>query len=121
MQAALAPPADACYSRQPMNGVKIVGIAGGSGSGKTTIVNRITEIVTEYALVAQDNYYRSAEYITNHTITGFNFDHPDAFDSDLLFEQLSALKAGGRSACRSTTSCTTAGAPRPCSSSPGAW
>jgi uridine kinase len=95
MQAALAPPPDACYSRQPMNGVKIVGIAGGSGSGKTTIVNRITEIVTEYALVAQDNYYRSAEFITNRTITGFNFDHPDAFDSDLLFEQLSALKAGG--------------------------
>jgi uridine kinase len=77
-----------------MNGVKIVGIAGGSGSGKTTIVNRITEIVTEYALVAQDNYYRSAEYVTNRTITGFNFDHPDAFDSDLLFEQLAALKAG---------------------------
>ena len=77
-----------------MNGVKIVGIAGGSGSGKTTIVNRITEIVKEYALVAQDNYYRSAEFITNRTITEFNFDHPDAFDSDLLFEQLAALKEG---------------------------
>jgi len=77
-----------------MNGVRIVGIAGGSGSGKTTIVTRITEIVREYALVPQDNYYRSAEHVTNTTITGFNFDHPDAFDSDLLLEQLAALKAG---------------------------
>jgi uridine kinase len=77
-----------------MNGVRIVGIGGGSGSGKTTIVNRITEFVVEYALVAQDNYYKSAEYITNRTITGFNFDHPDAFDSDLLYEQLGTLKSG---------------------------
>lgn len=75
-------------------GVRIVGVAGGSGSGKTTIVARMTEIAREYALVAQDNYYRSAEGITNLTITGFNFDHPDAFDSDLLCEHLAALKAG---------------------------
>jgi len=77
-----------------MGETRIVGIAGGSGSGKTTIVSRITEIVREYAFVAQDNYYRSAEYVTNLTITGFNFDHPDAFDNELLNEHLRALKAG---------------------------
>jgi len=77
-----------------MDQVRIVGVAGGSGSGKTTIVSRMTEIVRDYALVAQDNYYRSAEHVTNLTITGFNWDHPDAFDSDLLCEQLAALKAG---------------------------
>jgi uridine kinase len=77
-----------------MSGVRIVGVAGGSGSGKTTIVSRMTEIAREYALVAQDNYYKSAEYITNLTITGFNFDHPDAFDSDLLCEHLAELKEG---------------------------
>ncbi|MGA2640192.1 MAG: uridine kinase [Spirochaetia bacterium] len=77
-----------------MNGVRIVGIAGGSGSGKTTVVSRITEMVRDYALVPQDNYYRSAEHVTNQNITGFNFDHPDAFDSDLLLEQLLGLKAG---------------------------
>jgi uridine kinase len=77
-----------------VNGVRIVGIAGGSGSGKTTIVGRVTELVRDYALVPQDNYYRSAEHVTNQSITGFNFDHPDAFDSDLLHEQLGALKAG---------------------------
>ena len=77
-----------------MEGVRIVGIAGGSGSGKTTIVSRITEFVRDYALVPQDNYYRSAEHVTNQFITGFNFDHPDAFDTELLCEQLTALKAG---------------------------
>ena len=77
-----------------MSGARIVGVAGGSGSGKTTIVSRMTEIAREYALVAQDNYYKSAEGITNLTITGFNFDHPDAFDSDLLCEHLAELKAG---------------------------
>lgn len=76
-----------------MNGVRIVGIAGGSGSGKTTIVTRVTEIVRDYALVPQDNYYRSVEHVTNQFITGFNFDHPDAFDNDLLWEHLQALKA----------------------------
>jgi uridine kinase len=74
--------------------VRIVGIAGGSGSGKTTIVTRLTEIVRDYALVPQDNYYKSAEYVTNASITGFNFDHPDAFDSELLEEQLRTLKQG---------------------------
>jgi len=73
--------------------VRIVGIAGGSGSGKTTIVTRVTEIVRDYALVPQDNYYRSAEHVTNQFIAGFNFDHPDAFDNDLLWEHLQALKA----------------------------
>jgi uridine kinase len=77
-----------------MGSVRIVGVAGGSGSGKTTIVARMTEIAREYALVAQDNYYKSAEYVTNLTITGFNFDHPDAFDSGLLCEHLAELKAG---------------------------
>ena len=77
-----------------MDEVRIVGIAGGSGSGKTTIVNRITELVRDYALVAQDNYYRSAEHITNRTITEANFDHPEAFDSELLYRHLSQLKAG---------------------------
>lgn len=87
-------PASPAIVEGAMGDVRIVGIAGGSGSGKTTIVNRITEFVRDYALVAQDNYYRSAEHLTNRTITEFNFDHPDAFDGDLLYEQLRMLKAG---------------------------
>lgn len=76
-----------------MEGAKIIGIAGGSGSGKTTIVRKISELVKDFVFVPQDNYYRSAEYVDNENITAFNFDHPDAFDNDLLYEQLSALKA----------------------------
>jgi len=77
-----------------MNIVRVVGISGGSGSGKTTIVPRIPDIVRDYALVPHANYYRSAEHVTNQSITSFNFDHPDAFDSELLVEHLRALKAG---------------------------
>jgi uridine kinase len=75
-----------------MHGVKIVGICGGSGSGKTTVVGKITEIVKDYTLIAQDSYYKSAEHVTNRTITEVNFDHPDAIDNDLLHSHLLALK-----------------------------
>lgn len=77
-----------------MDRVYLIGICGGSGSGKTTIVRQIEDIVSDFVFVPQDNYYKSAKYINNQNITAFNFDHPDAFDSDLLFEHLSALKAG---------------------------
>jgi uridine kinase len=74
--------------------VKIIGISGGSGSGKTTIVRRIAEIVPDFTFLAQDSYYKSAEYVDNQNITAFNFDHPSAFDTELLIEHLRALKAG---------------------------
>jgi len=74
--------------------VKIIGIGGGSGSGKTTIVRKIGEIVPNFACIAQDNYYLSAEYVSNTNITAFNFDHPSAFDTPLLVEQLKSLKKG---------------------------
>ncbi len=74
--------------------VRIIGITGGSGSGKTTIVNKIAEIVPDFQFIPQDNYYKSAEHISNRNITEFNFDHPSAFDSDLICEHLTQLKAG---------------------------
>jgi uridine kinase len=73
---------------------KIIGITGGSGSGKTTIVRKISEIVPDFVFLPQDSYYKSAEYINNTNITAFNFDHPEAFDNELLYEHLSALKEG---------------------------
>jgi uridine kinase len=74
--------------------VRIIGISGGSGSGKTTIVRRIAEVVPDFVCLAQDSYYKSAEYVDNQNITAFNFDHPSAFDTDLMVEHLRALKRG---------------------------
>ena len=74
--------------------VKVIGISGGSGSGKTTIVKQIAEIVPDFVCIAQDSYYKSAEYMDNQNITAFNFDHPSAFDTDLMVEHLRALKRG---------------------------
>jgi uridine kinase len=71
---------------------KIIGICGGSGSGKTTIVRKISEVVSDFVFVPQDNYYKSAEFMSNQNITAFNFDHPDAFDNELLIDQLQSLK-----------------------------
>ncbi|MFA7168485.1 MAG: uridine kinase [Sphaerochaetaceae bacterium] len=77
-----------------MKEVKIIGITGGSGSGKSTIVRKIGEVCSDFVFIPQDNYYRSASYFNNENITSFNFDHPDAFDTALLYKQLAALKAG---------------------------
>jgi uridine kinase len=74
--------------------VRLIGISGGSGSGKTTIIRRIAEKVSDFVFIPQDNYYRSAENISNTNITDFNFDHPDAFDTSLLLDHLKALKEG---------------------------
>ena len=72
---------------------RIIGITGGSGSGKTTIVRKISEIVGDFVFIPQDNYYRSAEYVNNANLNAFNFDHPSAFDSDLIVEHLAALRS----------------------------
>ena len=77
-----------------MANAKIIGICGGSGSGKTTIVRKISEVVSDFVFIPQDNYYKSAEYISNANITAFNFDHPDAFDNDLLVDHLGRLRRG---------------------------
>jgi uridine kinase len=74
--------------------VKVIGICGGSGSGKTTIVRKISEVISDFVFLPQDNYYKSATYMSNSNITAFNFDRPDAFDNELLIEQLDALKSG---------------------------
>lgn len=73
---------------------RIIGISGGSGSGKTTIVKKISEIVGEFTFIPQDNYYRSAEFVSNQNINAFNFDHPSAFDTDLIVNHLEQLRAG---------------------------
>ncbi len=77
-----------------MGKVRIIGITGGSGSGKTTVVRKVSEITDRFVYISQDNYYKSASYVNNSNITAFNFDRPDAFDTDLLCSQLRELKKG---------------------------
>lgn len=74
--------------------VRLIGISGGSGSGKTTIIRKISDRVSDFVFIPQDNYYKSAANISNTNITDFNFDHPEAFDSDLLRQHLDMLKSG---------------------------
>ena len=75
-------------------GVKLIGITGGSGSGKSTVVRKIYEACHDSVCIEQDSYYKSASYVNNSNITAYNFDHPDAFDMDLMLENLNDLKAG---------------------------
>jgi len=74
----------------------IVGIAGGSGSGKTTVVKRIMEHFTEgqVAIMSQDSYYRDNSHLPMEERQKINFDHPDSIEFELLAQQLKQLKAG---------------------------
>jgi uridine kinase len=74
----------------------IIGICGGTGSGKTTVANRILESVSkdEVVFLQQDSYYRDLDQLPLDIRNVVNFDHPDAIDNDLLVSHLRALKAG---------------------------
>jgi uridine kinase len=74
----------------------IIGICGGTGSGKTTVANRILESVSkdEVIFLQQDSYYRNLDQLPLDYRRIANFDHPDAIDNDLLVEHLRALKRG---------------------------
>ena len=73
----------------------VIGIAGGSGSGKTTVVNEITKKLKERVVVIpQDSYYKDSSDVPMEERLKINYDHPDAIDFDLLCEQLKELKKG---------------------------
>ena len=74
----------------------VIGIAGGTGSGKTTVVKRIVESFpkNEVVLLPQHSYYKDSSNVPMELRKRINFDHPDAFDWDLLSEQLSMLRDG---------------------------
>jgi uridine kinase len=74
----------------------IIGICGGTGSGKTTVANRILDSVSEAEVIflQQDSYYRNLDEMPLDYRDQINFDHPDAIDNDLLVKHLRALKAG---------------------------
>src|SRR5262245_7615163 len=74
----------------------ILGVAGGTGSGKTTVARAILEAVSaeRITFIEQDSYYRDVDWRSEAELLHHNFDHPSALDNELLVSHLAALKAG---------------------------
>ena len=74
----------------------IIGIAGGTGSGKTTVVKKIVQALPPHyvAVVPLDSYYNDTSHMTEEERHAINFDHPDAFDWKLLNKQINMLRRG---------------------------
>jgi uridine kinase len=74
----------------------VIGVAGGSGSGKTTVSRRIWEAVGQdrIAYIQHDNYYRDQNHLTAEERAQTNYDHPDSLETSLLIRHLRELRAG---------------------------
>jgi uridine kinase len=73
----------------------VLGIAGGTASGKTTVARKLHEaFASRVAFIDQDSYYRPLDHLSLEERRAVNFDHPDAFDSELLVSHVQALKSG---------------------------
>ena len=73
----------------------VIGIAGGSGSGKTTLAHKLKDALgDDIVLLCHDFYYKAHDDMPFEERQKLNFDHPDAFDTDLLIEDIRALKRG---------------------------
>lgn len=73
----------------------VIGIAGGSGSGKTTVVRSIADSIKErVVIIPQDSYYKDSSHLPPEERQKINFDHPEAIDFSLLCRHLADLKAG---------------------------
>lgn len=77
------------------NNILIIGIAGGSGSGKSTLTQKLVgHFGNEITVLKHDDYYKAHDDMTYEERTHLNYDHPNAFDTDLLLEHLRKLKEG---------------------------
>lgn len=74
----------------------IIGIAGGTGCGKTTVVNQIVEQLpkNEVVVISQDSYYNDLAHLTKEERSTVNFDHPNSIDFELLIAHIAQLKSG---------------------------
>lgn len=83
-----------------MGKVLVIGIAGGSGSGKTTLTNRIvSQFIEDVTVINHDNYYKAHDEMEYEERSRLNYDHPNAFDTDLMIEHLKELKSGNSVEC----------------------
>ena len=76
----------------------VIGVAGGSGSGKTTVVRRIVESIggDQVSLLEHDRYYRDRNDLRLEERAALNYDHPDSLETDLLVHHVNELRAGRR-------------------------
>ena len=72
----------------------VIGIAGGTGSGKTTLTDRLKEYFGDDVSVIYHDNYKAHEGMSYEELSKLNYDHPDAFDTELLIEHLAKLRAG---------------------------
>ena len=74
----------------------LIGIAGGTGSGKTTLADKVVDSFRDHevSILRHDNYYKRHDDMCYEERTKLNYDHPDAFDTDLLCEHIRLLKEG---------------------------
>ena len=78
----------------------IIGIAGGTGSGKTTLTEKLkAEFGEDVSVLYHDNYYKSHSEMPYEERTKLNYDHPDAFDTDLMIRDIQALRRGETVRC----------------------
>ncbi len=83
-----------------MSNVIVIGIAGGSGSGKTTLMkNLINRFQDDVSVLSHDNYYRPFSEFTSEERRKINYDHPDAFETELMVDHLRQLKEGKAIQC----------------------
>lgn len=80
--------------------ILVIGIAGGSGSGKSTITDIIArKFGDEVTVIKHDNYYKAHDELTYEERCRINYDHPDAFDTPMLCEHLEKLRRGEEVVC----------------------
>ena len=83
-----------------MDDIMVIGIAGGTGSGKTTITKKLMQrFGGDVSVIYHDNYYKAHHNMSYEERSRLNYDHPDSFDTELLIQAVKDLKAGRSVTC----------------------